>query len=1016
MEFVRTRRWLARGLTLGLFAWGLALAPALAKEPPEASYDLARLEALSWTILQIKQDYVDPTRIAPDRMLRRTLEAIERNVSEVEIRLEDEEAHVQVGPRKATFKVGKPGTVWELNYNLQPVMRFIAENLESTTDAKQVEFTAVNGLLATLDPHSNLLPPELFREMQLKTTGEFGGLGIRITIRKGALTIISPLPDTPAARLGLKAGDQIVRIEDQSTVNMPLDEAVNLLRGPKGSPVTIWVKRPSWSEPHKYVINREIIRVRSIESRLLDGQVGYIQIVDFSRHTGGDFLRHLSDLKREAKGLRGVILDLRNNAGGLLKAAVQVADLLLPRGIIVATVAYGEDSSPDSRVQKSRDEQRAKSEGTEVDLPLVVLVNSGSASASEILAGALKNLDRAVLVGEQTFGKGTVQILNERVPASVDGACLKLTVAEYLIPGDVSIQEVGVTPDVALVPVLLEEDEVHLFAQRARFREADIPAHRKNNQEVVAQKPGREIQYLDDPRPKLDPNEEPPLEEPGFKEDFTVRMAKELLQRVKTPRASAMLDEAAGYLDEVQQAEQQKVVAAMARLKVDWSQGGGEGASGAADFRLGGEGVDREGRGLADQTVQMELRVRNTGSAPFFRLRAESSCENRLFHQREFLFGRLDPGQERVWKVPVKVPLGVSTRTDELRFEFFTEGTQAPPRLATTVSTQGLARPSFGFSHAVREREGNGDGLLQPGEKAELEFTLINLGEGPARDARAMLRNESGKDLFLEAGTGRAQFGELPRGESRRHAFRFHVPAEAKRDRLIVEVDMWDNLLGHSQSARLELPLSPAGPPAAVENGRFKVTQEAASALGAPLAGAPVVARLKKGAVLAADRRAGEFRRVSLPGKEGAWTAWVRAADLGKAAAKASVSGPEAWLTHAQHTPPVIELEPLPAYLETGDKVVLRGTVLNDDHDLRDVAVWVGAKKIFLESGSQARSPRRMNLEVPIPLEPGPNFISVIAREGSRYAAQQSVVVTRPGGLDRPKDAEDEEDPSAILE
>ncbi len=1009
---------LSRGLLLGwAVGWvGLGAAPALgAEDPATKAYDLARMEAFSWTILQLKQDYVDPTRVDPERMLRRTLEAIERNVSEVEIRLEDGEAAVQVGPRRATFKVGKPSTVWELNYNLQPIFRFITENLEPTTDAKDVEYTAINGLLTTLDPHSNLLPPELFREMQLKTTGEFGGLGIRIAIRKGVLTVISPLPDSPASRLGFKAGDQIVRIEDQSTVNMPLDEAVNLLRGPSGSPVTIWVKRPGWTEPHKYVIHREVIRVRSIESRLLDGKVGYIQIVDFSRHTGGDFLRHLSELKAEAKGLRGVIVDLRGNAGGLLKAAVQVADLLLDRGIIVATVAYGEDSTPEDRVQKSREEQRAKEGDSELDLPLVVLVDEGSASASEILAGALKNLDRAVLVGEQTFGKGTVQILNERVPSSIEGACLKLTVAEYLIPGDVSIQEVGVTPDVALRPTLLEEDGVRMYVRPEGFREANIPAHLKKQADKVASKPAHEIQFLDVAPPRLGPDEEPPLEEPGFKEDFTVKFAKELLQRVRTPRGSAMLDEAAAYLAEVSQAEQKKMVDALAKLRVDWGPGGGEGAAGAATFRLGGEGVDGEGRALAEKTVQMELSVRNTGSAPFYRLRAESRSGNPLFDRREFLFGRLDPGQERTWKVPVKVPLGVSTRTDDLRFDFFAEGSPAPARLETRVRTQGVPRPAFGFNHAVREREGNGDGLLQAGEKAELAFTVVNLGAGPARDARVMMRNESGKDLFLEAGSGRGTFGEIPRGESRTHAFLFHVPAEATRASLAVEVDMWDASLGASHVARLELPLRPAGLASSPEPARVKAGAEGVVVRAGPELAACGLARLRKGAVLLADRRAGDWRRVQLPGKD-AGAGWVRAAELAKAGAKSKLGGPEALLPFTQSTPPEIALEELPAYLESGDRVVLRGVVSDEDHDLRDVAVWVGAKKVYLKSGQESRDPRRMTLEVPLSLEPGPNFISVIAREGSKYSAQRTVVVTRPGGLDKPKSEEDDVDASALME
>ena len=225
----------------------LCLAAPIHAEGEKPDYLLANMETFSWVLLQLKQDYVDPSRVRPAAMMKSALEYVERLQAEVEIKLKNGVAVVQVGTQRRSFEVGRPETVWEMNYNLQPVFAFIAENLEQDSDPKEVEFAAVNGMLTTLDPHSNLLPAELFREMRLKTTGEFGGLGIRITIRKGALTIISPLPDTPASRMGLKSGDQIVRIEDVSTVNMPLDEAVSLLRGRPRTKVTIWVMPVSYT-------------------------------------------------------------------------------------------------------------------------------------------------------------------------------------------------------------------------------------------------------------------------------------------------------------------------------------------------------------------------------------------------------------------------------------------------------------------------------------------------------------------------------------------------------------------------------------------------------------------------------------------------------------------------------------------------------------------------------------------------------------------------------------------------
>ena len=982
---------------------GLAT-PAPATDEPAADYDLARMEGLSWVLLQLKQDYVDPTRVKPSKMLEEVLDYLERRVSEVEIRLAGGQARVQVGAEVSEFEVGQPGTVWEMNYNLQPIFAYIAGQLDADTDPKDVEFAAVNGMLSTLDPHSNLLPPELFREMQLKTTGEFGGLGIRITIRKGALTIISPLPDTPAARLGLKAMDQIVRIGDQSTVNMPLDEAVNLLRGKAGTKVTIWVQRSGWAEPHKYVITRETIRVRSVISKLLEGKIGYIQLQDFTRHTGGDVLRHLSQLKRKARGLEGLVLDLRNNAGGLMKAAVQAADLFLDQGIIVATVAYGEDSTPEDRYQKRREEKRASEDGVELDLPIVVLINSGSASASEILAGALKNLDRAVLVGEQTFGKGTVQILNDRVPPSIDGACLKLTVAEYLIPGDISIQEIGVTPDVELLPVQLVADDLQVFCQPERFREEDIPEHLKKKRAAVSNKPSYELRFLEEVEPEPEEGEELPIEEPGYKEDFQIRLARDMLRRVDTPRGAAMLDEGKAFIEQVRGREMGKMVEGMEALGVDWSAAEAAGAGGKASFELVGDGVGADGAARADSEVRLKLTVRNTGDAPFSRLRAESRCPAGLFNRLEFLFGRVEPGQSRSWEVPVKIPRGAATRTEQLRFLFFAEAGQVPAPLDTRVSIQGLDRPAFGFSWRARDPEGNGDGLIQPGERIELDLTVHNLGAGSSFEAKALLKNESGKDLFIQSNGGRLVFGEIAAQAAMTKAFRFRVRADTERDALPVEVSIWDSALGTTQVARLELPVQDAAAkPTALRSG-LKVTRDKAAVRGGADVAAPLVARAARGAVLLADAKLGDWYRLA-GAEDEPGPGWIHRATVERVAARrAEAAGAAALKPFIQHTPPQIALETQPQFYDQGDTITLRGRVHDDDSAIRDVAVWVGNDKIHLLAGSKMRNPRDFPLEVEVPLEPGPNHITILAREGQHFAAHRSLVITRPGGLDEDRD------------
>jgi carboxyl-terminal processing protease len=978
-------------------------------QPKEPAYDLAKMEGLSWVLIQIKQDYVDPARVHPAAMLQSALEFIERRLPEVEIKMAKGEVSVQVGAREKNFSVGVPGTVWEMNYDLQPIFEFIGKNIEKTSDPKKVEFAAIDGVLSTLDPHSNLLPPELFREMQLKTTGEFGGLGIRITIRKGVLTIISPLPDTPAARLGLRALDQIVRIGDQSTVNMPLDEAVSLLRGKPRTKVAIWVLRDGWSEPHKYLITRETIRVHSIESHMLEKRIGYIQIQDFGRHTDGDLLRNLSRLKREAKGLKGLILDLRNNAGGLMSAAVKIADLFLDHGVIVATVSYSEDSTQDNKEQKSREEKRATVEGTDKDLPIVVLTNSGSASASEILAGALKNLDRAVLMGDQTFGKGTVQILNPRVPESIIGACLKLTVAEYLTPGDVSIQEVGVTPDVRLIPMVLERDNVQAFAQRLLFREEDIPAHLKKHVSQ-ALKPAEVISYVydegknDNKKKKAGDatDDEPPIEDPVFKEDFEIRLARDFLLQVHTPRGSAMLDEAGAFLKKIRENEQKKLVRRMDKLGVDWSAGPGGETVGQASFEISGNGADGQEKAMADSKVNMHLQVKNTGSLPFFRLRAESESKFSLYDRREFLLGRVDPGESKSWDVPVKVPRGVLSRADDVRFSFHCENCKPLPALEKVITTRGLDRPAFGFSWQVEDSAGNGDGLIEPGENVELGITLYNKGTGKAFTAKALLGNKAGKDLFLKAGKGRLVFGELAPGKSAHKAFQFHVRKDTQLDKLPVELTIWDSDLGSTQLAKFELPVyhKKSKHPVKVRVG-LQVTARRAKVYSGADKKSPIVAFVPKGVVVGADRRLGKWYR--LAGHKDA-PGWVHADSVKRTSSGKVDNKKDPLLPYCQYTPPIIRLDEVPLYSKDKDRVTISGVASDADADLRDVTVWALDDKVYLKSGTAGSGLRSLAFSVDVKLKPGPNVLTVMAREGPRFSIQKTMIVTRPGGLDWKED------------
>jgi len=327
-------------------------------------------------------------------------------------------------------------------------LNLVRENYVEEVNTQEVIYGAIRGMLKTLDDHSAFLTPDEFKEFQVETRGSFGGLGIVISIVDERLTIISPIEDTPGWEAGLKEGDKIVEIDGESTEGITLYEAVSKLRGKKGTKVTIAVMREGWKKPKNFTIVRDIIKIESVKHEIYDDNVVYIRITEFQERTASDLRDALDDIVDKTGGdMKGIILDLRNDPGGLLSKAVEVSDVFLDEGVIVSV--KGRDSASDVVFS-------AHLEGTIPDLPIVVLVNGGSASASEIVAGALRDLKKAILVGTKTFGKGSVQTI---IPMG-DGSGLKLTTAKYFTPNGTSIHDVGIIPDIVVEIPEPEEEEV----------------------------------------------------------------------------------------------------------------------------------------------------------------------------------------------------------------------------------------------------------------------------------------------------------------------------------------------------------------------------------------------------------------------------------------------------------------------------------------------------------------------------------------------------------------------------
>lgn len=396
------------------------------------------------------------------------------------------------------------------------VMAIVKKSYVEEVDTKKLIYGAINGMLSSLDPHSSFMPPDTYKEMKIDTKGAFGGLGIEISIKDSILTVISPIEDTPAFKAGIKSGDQILRIDEKFTKDLNINDAVKRMRGVKGSKVVLTIMREGFDKPKEFPLLRDIIQVKSVRSALMDGGYGYVRIAQFQEKTDDDLGKALKAMKEQNKGeLKGLVLDMRNDPGGLLDQAVRVADHFVQDGQLIV---YTEGREKDSKMQFT-----AKRGGKEPAYPIVVLINGGSASASEIVAGALQDHKRAIVMGTQSFGKGSVQTI---IPLSDDSG-LRLTTARYFTPKGRSIQAKGITPDIVVEMVELpkepaaKKDGMHL-------REKDLENHFEGEGKPGAAGDTKDIKKEEKKDEKKDERTQK-LEE-NLKNDYQAMRALDLLK------------------------------------------------------------------------------------------------------------------------------------------------------------------------------------------------------------------------------------------------------------------------------------------------------------------------------------------------------------------------------------------------------------------------------------------------------------------------------------------------------
>lgn len=966
-----------------LFGFELPERPALfetiglreAEAGERAQTDLGKLRLLTRCVGWVRSNYVAPPRVKPLPMLVGALKAAEALVPDLMVTTDaDEPARttsvvVRVGDQQKTFDLSHVADLYEMNWKLLDVFDFVSAYLPGDVKAEDVEYTAINGMLTPLDEHSVYLPPRAYKEMQLDTQGRFGGLGIVITTRKGLVTIVSVLPGTPAAKAGLRSGDQILEIGDESTMNMALSDAVSKLRGEPGTPVNILVQRKEWTEAKAFPLTRAEIHIQSVSSEALGEGVGYARIRHFQEDTTRELKRQIEDL-RARDSLKALVLDLRQNPGGLLEQAVDVSGLFVRRGTLVVTEGEG---------KRKRQEYEADGDAPFADLPLVVLIDNGSASAAEIVAGAVKGNDRAPLVGNTTFGKGTVQVMYE-----VGDGALKLTVAQYLTPGDISIQGVGITPDIELLPVSIGAERIAMNGAGVR-RERDPKRLLEAFGKVANDVPLARVPFLlskVEPESSAEDEEEPPLrDEEKFERDDAIDLAARLLKDVRSAGRGRALSEADGGLRAWAADQDARIAEALGRREIDWTAGPARpGAAIHVAF-----GIDKPQPLAAGARAKLRLSARNDGPEPLYRVHAVTESDSLAMDDREFVFGRIGPGETVTREVPVTIPKDTWDRTDQVAFRVWHGDVEAARPEPSIVATRGSLRPRFAYSWQVQDAAGNGDGVLNPGEAASVVFDVQNVGEGAAGKVLVSLRNKSGDGVYIRNGRVTLRDG-LPIGRTAQARFSLELKRGVESAGVTLEVGILDQSVREFLSEEFTIPVV-RQPAERFEprHSALRTLRSGVRILVAATPDAPALFETPEGFFLRSSARRGDWYKVDIEEER---FAFVRASDVEAMSGVVRFSPlPEAPLPRGVE--PAVEMK-VSDPGGAGDSVWVSGQVRFAGHAgeaRRKVLIFRGNDKVYFWTRKGPTLDTVVPVDARIPLLKGRNDIAVYAIEGKDRSA-----------------------------
>ncbi len=751
----------------------------------------------------ISERYVAPERISSSALLQGAFDELALTFSPVMIKSKKDKHHlyikVTVDSDVKEFDVQRLANVDDLNNVVQSLVKYIKQNLPDNTKLQKVDYAVIKGMLKKLDPHSSLIVPDEYTQFNMSTSGDYGGVGMVISQVKGKIVALYVLDDSPAQKAGLKPNDQLVRIGEQTTLNMFPSEVADLLRGKASTKVKVYIMRKGFKTPRQVELTRARLSLNSVYSHIFkkgNARVGYMQIQSFQSNTFNQVAQQIDDFEYESKDFKGVILDLRNNPGGLLVAAIGISDLFLKKGVIVSTA---------NAHRKNKQSYNASWFKTLDYFPIVVLVNGDSASAAEILSGALKRNNRAVLIGQRTFGKGSVQQI---IPLQKN-TILKLTTAQYLTPGDYSIQSVGIEPNIMLVPYFLSHKGLVMSPQNY-FGEKDLTGIFKWGNKL--EKSDYVSYYLLTKENKKYFNASAPRYSKKelvkwLKGDYLTQTSVAILVNNNKAATAKLKRVAIRYVKQQEQKQEQNLIHALATKKINWNKAPYKKSTQKAlsarfwfTKKVGKKWNASTSALVAGGDYRLYAEVKNNSTHVISRIKANSKATETWNNGIAMVFGTLKPKQKASWYYEFSLPKNVDSVNKKLSFVFKNQK-QTFLKKNVVLNIQNQGAPRFTYSLLSSTVKDNKEGDIK-----KLHFQIANKAATPTGKLEVFLRNGEGDNLFLIK--GKTMHGSLKKGESFQGDFSFRLKQVPKDKTIDVSLTVIDKLyVDKSFEEKLKIPV-----------------------------------------------------------------------------------------------------------------------------------------------------------------------------------------------------------------